>query len=50
MGLEKPQTRLATLMVMSLLSLDSRNRVAAMQARQTNAFVQPATEQKYADL
>jgi len=50
MGLEKPQTRLATLMVMSLLSLDSRNRVAAMQTRQTNVFVQPATEQKYADL
>lgn len=50
MGLEKPQTRLATLMVMSLLSLDSRNRVAAMQQRQTNAYVQPATEQKYADL
>jgi len=50
MGLEKPQTRLATLMVMSLLSLDSRNRVAAMQTRKTNAFVEPATEQKYADL
>jgi hypothetical protein len=49
-GLEKPQTRLATIMVMSLLSLDAKNRVAAMSARQANQFVEPAKEQKYSDL
>lgn len=49
-GLEKPQTRLATLMVMSLLSLDAKNRVAAMSARQANQFVEPAKEEQYSDL
>ena len=49
-GLEKPQTRLATIMVMSLLSIDSRNRVAGLAAKQANTFVEPTTAEKFNDL
>ena len=49
-GLEKPHTRLATIMVMSLLSIDSRNRVAGLAAKQANTFVEPTTAEKFNDL
>ena len=49
-GLEKPHTRLATIMVMSLMSIDSRNRVAGLAAKQANTFVESATAEKFNDL